>query len=470
VAEMTDPYTSKRGRLSGNIRNRVTVATALVVGIALVMAGATLLIILQQLLVAGVDNALSSRARDLSVQSESATITGTISGTAGDTSLVQIVSSNGTVIASTSNVAGEAPILQSHPALRATATTTVSDSPLDTGTEFRVLAEPITLPDGPGWIYVASSLGQVTAAVNQVRSLFLAGLPVVLVVIAAIAWLSVRQSLKPVESIRRRAAEITAADLSQRVPVPRGSDEIAHLAQTVNDLLGRIEQAAIRQQQFVGDASHELRSPLAALQIQIDVALANAKGSDLAAELAPMSGQVNRMTMLIEDLLFLAKSTETRPMVLPALVDLDEIVFEEAARLRALGGPEIVTSVLSAQRVRGSFRDISRMMRNVGDNAHDHAKAKICLSLRVANTVAEIVVSDDGAGVAQSDQERIFSRFSRLDGSRVRDSRGGGSGLGLSIARQIAESAAGSLSVRDRSDGKEGAEFVIRLPVAQYDA
>jgi signal transduction histidine kinase len=176
------------------------------------------------------------------------------------------------------------------------------------------------------------------------------------------------------------------------------------------------------------------------------------------------------MTMLIEDLLFLAKSTETRPMVLPALVDLDEIVFEEAARLRALGGPEIVTSVLSAQRVRGSFRDISRMMRNVGDNAHDHAKAKICLSLRVANTVAEIVVSDDGAGVAQSDQERIFSRFSRLDGSRVRDSRGGGSGLGLSIARQIAESAAGSLSVRDRSDGKEGAEFVIRLPVAQYDA
>ena len=464
---MTGLGAGKRGRLGGNIRDRVTAATALVVGIALVIAGVTLLLVLQQLLVAGVDNTLSSRARDLTVQLESGTVKGRIPGTAGDTSLVQIVSSNGIVIASTSNVAGEAPILPSHPALRATATTTISDSPLDTGTEFRVLAKPIALPDGPGWIYVASSLGQVTAAVNQVRNLFLAGLPVVLVVIAAIAWLSVRQSLKPVESIRRRAAEITAADLSQRVPVPRGSDEIAHLAQTMNDLLGRLEQAATRQQQFVGDASHELRSPLAALQLQIDVALANAKGSDLAAELAPMSGQVKRMTMLIEDLLFLAKSTEARPMVLPALVDLDEIVFEEVTRLRALGGPEIVTSVLSAQRVEGSYRDISRMVRNVGDNAHDHARAKICISLRVTNKFAEIVVTDDGVGVAQSDQELIFSRFSRLDGSRVRDSRGGGSGLGLSIARQIAESAAGSLFVRDRSDGHEGAEFVIRLPVSR---
>ena len=464
---MTGLGAGKRGRLGGNIRDRVTTATTLVVGIALVIAGVTLLLILEQLLVAGVDNALSSRASELTVQSESGTVKGTISGTAGDTSLVQILSSNGTVIASTSNVTGEAPILPRHPALRATTKTTVSDSPLDTGTEFRVLAQPIALPDGPGWIYVASSLGQVTAAVNQVRNLFLAGLPVVLVVIAVIAWLSVRQSLKPVESIRRRAAEITAADLSQRVPVPRGSDEIAHLAQTVNDLLGRIEQAATRQQQFVGDASHELRSPLAALQIQIDIALANAKSSDLGAELAPMSGQVKRMTMLIEDLLFLAKSTEARPMVLPALVDLDEIVFEEVARLRALGGPKIVTSVLSAQRVEGSYRDISRMVRNVGDNAHDHARAKIFISLRVTNKFAEIVVTDDGVGVAQADREQIFSRFSRLDGSRVRDSRGGGSGLGLSIARQIAESAAGSLFVRDRGDGHQGAEFVIRLPVAR---
>ena len=171
--------------------------------------------------------------------------------------------------------------------------------------------------------------------------------------------------------------------------------------------------------------------------------------------------------MLIEDLLFLAKSTEVRPRVLSALVDLDEIVFEEAVRLRALGGPEVVTCVLSAQRVEGSYRDISRMVRNIGDNAHDHAKAKICISLQADGAFADLVVTDDGAGVAQSDREQIFSRFSRLDGSRVRDSRGGGSGLGLSIARQIAESAAGSLFVRDRSDGHEGAEFVIRLPITR---
>ncbi|CAN5459210.1 ATP-binding protein [soil metagenome] len=458
--------TFQRGRsrpsFVGNIRNRVTIATASVVLVTLILAGSILLLILQQLLVAGVDNVQTSRARDLSAQASSGALSGDIAGTATDTSLVQILSSTGHVIASTSNVAGEAPVLVKHPSERAVTSTTISDSPLDTGTAFRVLAQPVSLPDGPGWIYVASSIGPVTAAVSQVRTLFIVALPLVLLIVIMIAWLAVGQSLKPVEGIRRRAADITSADLSQRVPVPPGTDEIALLAATMNDLLARLEQAAIRQQQFVGDASHELRSPLAALQIQLDLAPTQPPSSD---HLAPMRAQVTRMTLLIDDLLFLAGSSAQRPGGPLATVDLDEMVLDEIRRLRDLGGPHIEGRVLQAARVHGSARDISRLIRNIGDNAHDHATSRIDISLQADDRWAEIVVGDDGDGIPDADRERVFGRFARLDDSRVRHRLGGGTGLGLSIARTIAESASGTVTNRARSDGRRGTEFVIRLPV-----
>ncbi|MCU1556233.1 MAG: hypothetical protein JWN09_228 [Microbacteriaceae bacterium] len=447
------------------IRARVTLATAIVVTATLVIAGVALVLLLQQLLVAGLDSTQLTRANDLSAQFRSGALGSVVPGTTTDSSLVQVVDSSGAVVASTANVTGEAPVLPHPPSQRQTTTTTITDSPLDTGTAFRIVAEPVTLQSGPGWIYVAASLGQVDSAVTQLRTLFIIGLPVVVSVVAVIAWLAVRQSLGPVENIRRRAAAINASDLSQRVPVPPGTDEIALLATTMNDMLSRIEMAATRQRQFVGDASHELRSPLAALQIQLDLALRQTGGDEISAELAPMRDQVKRMTMLIDDLLFLARSTEPTPMVVPSRVDLDELVFAEAQRLRELGGPSISVSVHNAARVRGSFRDLTRMLRNLGDNAYDHAKSMVTITLAIDGHAARLVVSDDGPGIAEADREQIFARFSRLDDSRMRDTRGGGSGLGLSIARQIVESTGGTIAVRDRADGRGGAEFVVSVPV-----
>jgi signal transduction histidine kinase len=453
-------------RFSGrSIRFRVALATTTVVAITLAIGAVVLVLLLRQLLIAGLDSSQTARAVDLTSQARTGLLRGSIPGTAADTSLVQVVSSNGDVVASTPNVSGESPILSKLPPTRLRIALTISDAPLDTGAPFRVIAEPVTLPQGKGWIYVASSLDQVDAAVNQLTTLFIVAIPLGILIIGAIAWLAVRQSLRPVESIRRRAAAITSADLSQRVPIPSGSDEIAHLATTMNDMLARIERAAKRQRQFVGDASHELRSPLAALQIQLDVALSQSIQRDGSADLVAMRDQVGRMTMLIEDLLFLATSSEPAPMVLPARVDLDELVFEEANRLRALGGPTVATKVLNAIRVKGSFRDLSRMLRNLGDNAHDHAESMIEIILKADDGYAEIIVGDDGGGIAESDRERIFERFSRLDDSRVRDTRGGGSGLGLAISRQIAESSGGTIAVRSRTDGSRGTEFVVQLPL-----
>ncbi|MES2092293.1 MAG: ATP-binding protein [Actinomycetota bacterium] len=375
---------------ASSIRFRVTLATTTVVTITLATGAVVLVILLRQLLIGGLDSSQTARAIELSSQARTGLVTGTIPGSAVDTSLVLVVSSNGVVVASTSNISGESPILSSFPLARGRIALTISDAPLDTGAPFRVIAEPVSLPQGQGWIYVASSLGQVDTAVNQLTTLFLVAIPVAILLIAAIGWLAVRQSLRPVESIRRRAAAITSADLSQRVPIPSGSDEIAHLATTMNDMLSRIEHAAKRQREFMG---MHLTS--------------------YAARLPPynsrwMSRCLNRMN--------------------------------------------------------GSFRDLSRMLRNLGDNAHDHAESSIEMTLARNDGYAEIIVVDDGGGIGEADRERIFARFSRLDDSRVRDTRGGGSGLGLAISRRIAESSGGTLTARIRSDGRRGAEFVVQLP------
>lgn len=450
-----------------SIRLRVTVATATVVALTLAAVGIAVVLLLQQLLISGLDGSQTARAVELSSQISSGTLRGTIPGSAADTSLAQVVSSTGQVIASTANLSGESPILSRPPTARTRTTLSIFDTPLDSGAPFRLVAEPVKLPDGNGWIYVASSLGQIDAAVTQLRTLFLVAIPVVVFLIGSISWLAVRQSLRPVESIRRRAAAITSADLSQRVPIPFGTDEIAHLAATMNDMLARIERSTIRQRQFVGDASHELRSPLAALQIQLDVALLEKQSGKNSLALGEMREQVARMTMLIEDLLFLANSNERSPMTHPARVDLDEIVFEEARRLRTMGGPTVSVRVLNAVRVQGSSRDLSRMLRNIGDNAHDHADSAIKIILKVNGAFAEIHIVDDGGGINEADREKIFARFSRLDDSRVRDTRGGGSGLGLSIARQIAESAGGTIAVQSRTDNGRGTEFVVQLPLVK---
>lgn len=447
------------------IRFRVASAAALVVALTLVVSCAVLVGLMQQSLVTGLDATQLARAQDIAAQASPADRHGVVPSTAKDSSAVQIIDASGRVVASTANLDGEDPILRRPPAARHTTATTLADSPLDAGGQFRVTAQPITLSTGAGWIYVATSLAQVDRAINSLITLFTIGLPIIVIIVALIAALAVRQSLQPVEAIRRRADAIGAADLSQRVPVPAGSDEITHLAATMNDMLGRLEIAATRQQQFIGDASHELRSPLTALAAQVDVALAHPEDAASQADLAKMRAQVTRMSMLIEDLLFLARSTEGAPLVLPAPVDLDELVLAEAERLRERGEIDVHVATLDAARVNGSMRDLARALRNLGDNAYDHANARITLTLVTIGRTAQLTVADDGPGVALENRERIFSRFSRLDDARERNSRGGGSGLGLSITRHIVETIGGTITVNDRLDGNSGAAFVMRIPL-----
>ncbi len=458
------PRTRRKARRRLGIRSQVTFAATLVVAAALALSGIALILLVQQSLVGSLDAAATARARDVASLANAGSLPTIIPNGGEESSLVQIVDSSGTIVASTQNVAGERAILSSPPQPGAPVARTISQSSVGAG-EFRVIAVPVTLSSGPGWIYVATSLAQTAAAIRSLILLVSTGLPLIVLVVAWTVWRAVGQVLKPVDAIRQRASTIGAENLSQRVPVPATGDEIARLAVTMNEMLHRLDAAATRQSRFVGDASHELKSPLTALRAQVEVALAHPDPEGPAPVLTTVRDQATRMSVLIDDLLFLAKSTEVAAP-LDTLVDLDELVLQEAHRVRELGSTVVEIVSISAARVVGSHRDLARMLRNLGDNAHDHARSRIAFSLATDGGEATITVADDGPGIPVESRERVFERFWRLDDSRARNSTGGGSGLGLAIARQIADGHHGSLTIEDPHPGDSGIVFVIRLPLA----
>ncbi|MEU4053510.1 HAMP domain-containing sensor histidine kinase [Streptomyces olivaceus] len=346
------------------------------------------------------------------------------------------------------------------------ARTTVSDgsATIDGDTEdYRFAAVPVETEDrGRLTVYAGAPLSAEHGAVNTALTVMLIGFPVLLAVVAWVTWLVTRRALRPVEGIRREMAAITASeDLARRVPVPDTHDEVARLASTTNETLTALESSVERQRRFVADASHELRSPIASLRTQLEVAAAH-------PELLDLDGAVEdtvRLQRLAADLLLLARlDAGERPA--DARVDLAALAREAAegrggVRVRA---EEDVT-------VAGSRGQLERVLANLLDNAQRHARSAVEVSVRRdegphgaggGGQTAVVAVADDGEGVPAADRERIFERFVRLDAARSRDD--GGAGLGLAIARDVALRHGGTLTVRDTPAG--GALFELRLPGA----
>ena len=457
-----------RSRWHPGIRVRVTTLATVVVAVTLLASGVALTALLKQSLIAGLDSAQLDRAQAVASIFTADVSPGTIPMTAEENSLVQVIDASGSVVAATSNIEGEAPVLASPPSARRSTTLTLPTSPVGGGSAFRVAAVPVQLTSGPGWVYVSGSLAPVDTAIANVSALFAISFPPVLLAVGLTVWFAVSRSLRPVEGIRRRASAIDARDMSARVPVPAGRDEISRLAVTMNMMLDRLEMAAARQQQFVGDASHELRSPLAALRAQADVALAHPDAETASRVLSVVRDQAQRMTVLIDDLLLLARQHEVDSRPAAEHVDLDELALVEVRRLRERGGGnvDVTLDALDAARVTGSRRDLARALRNLGDNALAHARSEVTVALSTSGSVASVSVTDDGPGIPVEDRERIFERFARLDDSRARDGSASGFGLGLAIARDIVEAHGGTLTVDGRPDGASGARFVLRLGLA----
>ncbi|MEU9121900.1 HAMP domain-containing sensor histidine kinase [Streptomyces sp. NPDC048506] len=332
-------------------------------------------------------------------------------------------------------------------------------------------------------VRAGSALAPERAAVGSVRDAMLIGLPLLLVVVAAVTWLVTRRALRPVEGIRAEMAAITAStDLSRRVPEPAARDEIARLARTTNETLGALEASVERQRRFVADASHELRSPLASLRTQLEVGVAHPELLDVPGAVA----DTVRLQRLAADLLLLARlDAGERPA--DARVDLAALVREEVSQRTGDRVPVRLAEPAGLE-VAGSRSQLGRVLGNLLDNAQRHAASSVRVTVVRVGEWAVLRVEDDGPGVPEGERERIFERFVRLDDARARDD--GGAGLGLAIARDVAVRHGGSLAVREGpvregpvgegpvgegpvgegpvGEGAvgEGAVFELRLPVA----
>ncbi|MCD9590020.1 HAMP domain-containing sensor histidine kinase [Streptomyces sp. 8ZJF_21] len=304
-------------------------------------------------------------------------------------------------------------------------------------------------------VYAGAPLATERGAVTTVRNAMLLGLPLLLVVVAAVTWLVTRRALRPVEGIRREMATITAStDLSRRVPVPGSYDEVARLARTTNETLAALEASVERQRAFVADASHELRSPVASLRTQLEVGAAHPELLDLDGAVE----DVVRLQRLSADLLLLARLDAGERPSSGTPVALDALVREELAQ--RLGDRVPVRTEVAPVAVPGSRGQLARVLGNLVDNAQRHAGGGVRVVVRAEGRWAVLEVADDGAGVPEGERERIFERFVRLDDARSRDD--GGAGLGLAIARDVAVRHGGTLAVRAAPEG--GALFELRLP------
>lgn len=282
-------------------------------------------------------------------------------------------------------------------------------------------------------------------------------------------WKIPGSALRPPIRAELNAFDVT--NLSIRVPEPSGRDETTRLARTINTSLRRLEHAEGLEQaderlrrtldqhrQFVADAGHELRTPLAGLRTQLEEAQLHPDDTDLRHLLDRALCDINRLQAVVADLLLLAMIDGNAPRVLEEM-DMAELVRTELPR--RIGDPHRVRIHLEPGiRVTADRTQISRVLANLLDNAQVHAAHTVRIDVRPNGDSAELAVTDDGKGIAESDRERIFQRFARLDTARSRDR--GGSGLGLAIARDIARAHSGSLHVEDAPG--DGARFVLRLP------
>jgi signal transduction histidine kinase len=373
--------------------------------------------------------------------------------------MAQVATAAGEVLAAAPVLAAEPPIAPA-PAEEGDTFRTIELPRVDDG-PFRVLSRRVDSTDGPVIVYVASSLDVVSESTSTLRRSLILAVPILAALLGGLIWWLVGRTLQPVEAIRVEVAGIGGSELHRRVPVPGGGDEIARLATTMNAMLDRVEDASRRQQRFVADASHELRSPLTRIRSEMEVDLAHPEGADLAATHRSVLEEAAGLQRLVDDLLLLARTDAGASPAARGRVDLDDVVLRSARRLRERGVAVDSSSVTGAQ-VIGDADQLGRAVANVVDNAARHATARVTLGLAEQDGHAVLAVTDDGPGVPPQHHERVFDRFTRLDDARSTDA--GGAGLGLAIAREIVERHGGRIRIDPTH--VDGARFVITLPLA----
>lgn len=469
AATVVDPRPAPRRRFGwpAGIRGRSALVAVLVVLVAMLAGGTGLILILQQNLERSANSAAEARGAEVAALVRDQGVATAVAALVGETrndEVVQIIDPSHTVLGVSDPRAAAGPMSEQFPVPGRTATADVDIDYLGEGGGWTVVATGVATSGHAYVVQVGVPVRVEKETVQTVAIFLFAAAPLLLGGTAFAVWLLLGRALRSVERIRSEVATINSQRLAQRVDVPPTQDEVAALAVTMNVMLDRLEAAHRVQRAFVSDASHELRSPLATLTTAAELAT-RADAATRDRLLATITAELARVRVLVENLMTLARADADDLVVPRGEVDLDDLVDDEARRLRTTSTRTVTVQVLDPVRVTGDNQRLAQALRNLVDNAERHAASTVRLSVHTVGPDAVLWVDNDGPTIHPANRERVFDRFVRLDDSRSRDA--GGSGLGLAISRTAVESHGGRVQVVDAPDG--WCRFELRLPLPQTE-
>ena len=461
---------------------RVTAAAVLLLAVALAVSVVTLAGFLRATIRHSVEHHLDNQINEVVALARRGELPAALAPTGRESGQIQVIAADGRVVARSEGVASTARfdvLARPAPGARVVATVDGVRVDGDRGEPYLVVARAADTPSGRVAVYGVSTLRGADKAVRALKVASLLGIPTLVLMAGLFAWRAVRRALAPVEAMSAEVDEISALALDRRLAAPAGDDEIARLARTLNHMLDRLDTAVRLQRRFAADASHELRSPLAAARAQLEVGLAYPDRTDWVATAGNVLDEVDRLERLAGELLDLARfdagagGDEEAAVAAAARrerLDLAELVGREAAGPEWRDGPVApkVTVPATPLMVLADPDLITRVLRNLLRNATRHARSTIAVDvgadvaagMGAAGGVAWVRVANDGPAVPAEHRDRIFEPFARIDGARA--ARAGGAGLGLAIARRIARAHDGDLVLEPGSDG---AAFRLTLPL-----
>jgi signal transduction histidine kinase len=448
------------------IRLRVTLAFVAVMAIVLGAIGLFVYLRFRAELDATINSSLRSRATDVAaLVKESDSGLGERRGNlvGRSESFAEVLDPAGRVLDSTPSIGGHGLLTASELARAGHGPTFLNRGPLPgLQDESRLLAIPVLAGGQRRIVVVGTSTAARGESLSDLLQLLLIGGPIALVLASIAAYGVAGAALRPVEAMRARAAEISAAEPGQRLPVPPTGDEIGRLGDTLNAMLERLGEALEHERAFVADASHELRTPLAILKAELELALRRGRSpEELQAALRSAAEETDRLTQLAEDLLTIAQTDRGELPVRLERVEVDQVLDDVAARFgrraeedgRALSQGDESGLTVSGDRLR-----LEQALGNLLDNALRYGAGPVELAACVSNGSVELHVRDRGSGFSEEFRERAFERFSRAEASRSQN----GSGLGLAIVEAIARAHRGEAHIENRADG--GADAWLALP------
>ncbi|HEY3736481.1 MAG TPA: ATP-binding protein, partial [Jatrophihabitans sp.] len=399
-----------------SLRARLTIVSTVLFSIAVATGSVLVILLARYALTHALDSAAERTASDIAYQFVTLKGSATVLPTSGGVLLVQVVDQSNQVVAASPGADRVTPVLPTDLLQRARdgATLTIAAPPPATG-RWRILARPA----GEDTVVVATDYSRVDDSQTVLTRATLIGGPIGVLLMALATYTVVALTLRPVAALRHGAADITAAGLAdQRLPIPGAQDEIHRLAVTLNAMLDRIDSATTRQRTFVGDAAHELRSPLASLRVQLEVAQRTHTGLT-SEELRDVMVDAERLDRLVADLLTLARMDESGGTLRreePVL--LSDLAVQVVGSYLTVPVPVTVRAPRLVE-VSGDPDGLQRVIINLVDNAVRHARASVVVAVSVEDVagrpVAQLTVIDDGPGLPVEERERVFDRFYRLE-------------------------------------------------------